>query len=518
MGTLFGYLKKNKYLVCSLIFIVSLLTFTSETIFSASSEFITTDIEYIAIAFLLISALFLILPYISDVLSNKVGIAINVMTGGLFAASVFSINWLMVEELLLLPTTIIIFIYGLVSYLAFIILNLSIKPLICIALVLTINLTFNYGKNLYVLFNETTETMASKNMAPYDITTNPYFSEIEDVIFDEKPNVYFISFDSIQPKSLTSKYMGIEEAPFHPVMYDRMDIFKNLFAVRVPSSNALNLIMEMHVNNFDNSGKRKKGFFSGKSDGRLSAIFKNNGYEINTLYKSDFFGSNKGPFVDRYMITSKNNISACYFIDSDFTAISLFGLCRLTDLKIIEPEISTGLFDFLSYLSQQHKPQFLLSYVYSPGHTKKDFQIESEKDVEEYSAFYLRRSVETQNTMKKVLDKIAQNDPDAIVYFFGDHGPWRSRGKKTDRFLENPKFYVHDRHGILGGIFPKGRCKSHVDNRNKAVFTTSIQGAEAVLKCLTKGKYEEIKQDYTVWPNRKSFDGVSIKFEDYTYE
>ena len=117
--------------------------------------------------------------------------------------------------------------------------------------------------------------------------------------------------------------------------------------------------------------------------------------------------------------------------------------------------------------------------------------------------------------MKRLLDQLEREDPTAILYIFGDHGPWRSRGTWETRFAKDPEFFVHDRFGILGGVFPKGRCKTYVDLRNEQTYTTSVQGAEAILKCLTEGRYQELDQVYRI---NQSVDGVSDKFEDYVYE
>jgi len=500
--------RKNSRLVLSALMgvftlVVVLAFFTLETIYSARDEFTDSDLIYISWAFLAISVAITISISTSILLPTKLGIAANALTGVIFAAAVFSINWAMVEAVILLPTIAIFSICAMAAYLAYIVLNLNYKVQAGISIATIAVFIFMQGQSLL--------DKPKSN-----------FIGIEDIEFDTKPNVYLISFDSIQPKSLTSRYMGINETPFHEPMYSRLDLFENLFSARVPTKYAMNVMLQMDVNEFDSLGKVKFDFYTGKREGRLSAIFKSNGYEINTLYSSKYFGIEKGPFVNRYQITSNSESGACKFNDSKFRTISLFGLCAFNDSnkKVVKETntAATALLDFVSFLSRQQKPQFMLAYVYSPGHTSKDFLIENEEAVIDYNKFYLESSLKTRNTISEILDQLERKDPTAIVYLFGDHGPWRSRGEWNARFKQDPDFFVHDRFGILGGLFPKGRCETYVKRRNEQPYTTSIQGAEAILKCLTGGRYQELAQEYEINRIKNNVNDISVKFEDYTYE
>ncbi len=486
------------------ILVVALSIFTLDTIYSAKNEFRPVELDYIRAAFLVCSVTLSALVVVSIFLPPKLAIAARAVTGVFFAAAVFSINWSMVEAFVLLPTIAMTGIGLLATYLVYIVLSLGNKGQLIVAIILVIAFIAVPGQEL---LKETEEPKKIKNKK---------FPDIEDITFATKPNVYFISFDSIHPKSLTSRYMGIEETAFHEPVYSRMDRFENLFSVRVPTRYAMNLMLRMDVDEFDRGKRKSFELYRGRYDGRLNAIFRNNGYEINTAYGGKYFGTEQGRFVDRYHIPSQST-GACEFNDSKFRQVSLFGLCRFIDKKKSDGKLDKAAFmlDFVSYLSRQKKPQFLLASIYSPGHTGKDFFIEDEEADIAYNEFYLERSTEAQQTMERLLDQLEREDPTAILYIFGDHGPWRSRGTWETRFAHDPVFFVHDRFGILGGVFPKGRCKTYVDLRNEQTYTTSVQGAEAVLKCLTEGGYDELDQDYRI---NRSVDGISNKFEDYVYE
>ncbi|UAB88968.1 hypothetical protein I5192_17385 [Ruegeria sp. SCSIO 43209] len=483
------------------ILVVALSIFTLDTVFSARNEFRPVELDYIRTAFLACSSVLIAMVVVANLLPSKLAIAARALTGVLFAAAVFSINWSMVEAFVLLPMIAMAGLCLLAIYLTYIVLSLAVRGRAIVAVIVAVIFILVPGRDMLDA-NEEAE--------------NTEFPGIEDITFDTKPNVYLISFDSIHPKSLTSRYMGIEETAFHELVYTRMDRFENLFSVRVPTKYAMNLMLRMEVDEFDRGKRKSFELYTGKYDGRLNAIFRNNGYEINTAYAGKYFGTEQGSYVDRYHIPSRT-AGACEFNDSKFRQVSLFGLCRFIDKNKSDTKVDKAahVLDFVSYLSRQKEPQFLLASIYSPGHTGKDFFIEDEDADAAFDDFYMERSKEAQQTMKRLLDQLEREDPTAILYIFGDHGPWRSRGTWETRFAKDPEFFVHDRFGILGGVFPKGRCKTYVDLRNEQTYTTSVQGAEAILKCLTEGRYQELDQVYRI---NQSVDGVSDKFEDYVYE
>jgi len=153
-----------------------------------------------------------------------------------------------------------------------------------------------------------------------------------------------------------------------------------------------------------------------------------------------------------------------------------------------------------------------LASIYTLGHTGKDFSIEDNNAVSQYREYYLRNSLRAGEIIEEIFDMIKIRDSDAIVYIFGDHGPYRSRGNASRRFEADPQFFVHDRFAVLGGIFPKGRCATYVRERDKKPFSTSIHGAEAIFKCFTGGSYKNKEQDDQIVGIFG--EGINIKFEE----
>jgi len=336
--------------------------------------------------------------------------------------------------------------------------------------------------------------------------------DVSSINFTSKPNVYFLSFDSIQSTSLVEKYMKIGPVAYHKTLSDNVDVFENFFANRVPSRASLNSVMAMDMEEYDNN-KDKLSYFSGIINSRLTEIFRSNGYEINTTFYGEYFGNRKGPYVDRYRIDS-NTDGVCEFSTTKHEILSYFGLCWLLDNEILSGgsvSRNVAVYSFLHELSSQPKPQFLMAYIYSPGHTGV-FDHNNPVDIENYNNEYIENSKETAEILDTVFNYISTEDPTAILYIFGDHGPWRSR---ILRIEENPEFFVHDRYGVFGGIYPTGRCRDEVISQNRMPITTAIEGAETVLKCLTGNQYSYLEQRYEI---NESADGIQREFVDYSYE
>ena len=68
---------------------------------------------------------------------------------------------------------------------------------------------------------------------------------IEDVTFQQKPNVYFVGFDSVVPESILQKYLGVETTEFHRVFGSEMRRFGNLFASSINTKYSLNTLMAL---------------------------------------------------------------------------------------------------------------------------------------------------------------------------------------------------------------------------------------------------------------------------------
>jgi len=337
---------------------------------------------------------------------------------------------------------------------------------------------------------------------------------IKTVDFIKKPNVYIVLFDSIIPKSLMRKNIGADKAAYHDVFDEHFTKFNNFFVERVPSRPSLNRLLALDSSYYNRLAKPDGNLhfrlFQGFSPSPLFQIFKHNGYDTNTIYNSRYFGKAQGPHIDNYLVN--RDFGACEFIERKLKKYTLFGICNFgTKYKPIPPvdflinNIANGL--------KKNRPQVLVSYIYSPGHTEKTYDHDDNDKREEYKQKYLEKSIETAESLLKIVTFLKENDPDSILYVSGDHGPWQSRKVK---FEDDPEFYIQDKYAVFGGIFPKGNCAESFSKPYTDKFMTISQGSHMIIRCLAGGQNAFIKQDkYTL---SRSLTKGRNQYENYLYE
>lgn len=114
------------------------------------------------------------------------------------------------------------------------------------------------------------------------------------------------------------------------------------------------------------------------------------------------------------------------------------------------------------------RPQFVIAHIYRPGHTTNSFRYHNLNDRERFAESYIRKSNEAASYLRRIIDHLRDNDPTAILFVFGDHGMWLSRGMQID---EEPTFVIQDRFAVLGGVFPmvlRGEREVPQDDRRVA--------------------------------------------------
>jgi hypothetical protein len=154
-----------------------------------------------------------------------------------------------------------------------------------------------------------------------------------------------------------------------------------------------------------------------------------------------------------------------------------------------------------------------LAYIFSPGHTPLTFDYNHNHNLDAYRVFYERKSKETALYIKKIVGFLKENDPEGILYVFGDHGPWLSRRTK---FEDDSTFYIQDRYAVYGGIYPSDRCKDTFAKPYTDDFMTVAQGAHMLLKCLSGGEDAfHILEDYKLPDSR---DKLENRYESFRYE
>ena len=199
-----------------------------------------------------------------------------------------------------------------------------------------------------------------------------------------------------------------------------------------------------------------------------------NGYETTSIFNSTFFGHIKGPHIDNYVINEKHG-GICTLLDENIMRWAFWGYCRIMEVNWRQVD-SVYKGDFLvRELTNLDKriPQFVIAHLYLPGHTPKIFNYDNREDREKFTEQYQDRTNSAATYLGQVIDHIENNDPSAILFVFGDHGMWLSRGAEIE---DDPTFFLQDRFGILGGVFPPDTCAGYFDEAEAKPESTDGHG------------------------------------------
>lgn len=304
--------------------------------------------------------------------------------------------------------------------------------------------------------------------------------------FLERPNVYFIGFESMAAPPVLAKYLDYQESPL-PDAFARNDfrMFRNLFSEAAPTVPSLRSLLAVDPEFRASALALRAPLMRGDLPSPLLKVFKSNGYETTTAYFNSYFGAFKGPYVDNYMY--KDVFSVCSFLARKESHLAFFGVCNLygTALWPRWGEMSREEFyrKLIAEVSSKASPQFLFIHKPPLAHTSKEFK-GTPQQLEAFKAFYHRMGLAAAKSLDGIMKIIRANDPRGIVFVFGDHGALIS----IRRPLEGDRaFKVQDRFAILGGISPKDACRQWFDAPRESSFITTVEVTRILLKCLTGG-------------------------------
>lgn len=318
--------------------------------------------------------------------------------------------------------------------------------------------------------------------------------------FAEKPNVYFIALESVPPPSVLQMDLRL-----HASYDDRMRElgfrrFKNAFS-EVPSTQlAINFVAGMdagYVRSLESSAQKQ--LFTGNTPAPLYEIFRANGYRINAYNRDFFMGPARGKFVDDYQTYSP--LTLCGHSQATGTDFAgFFGYCILTAPEVMSffgaefaaaPDeskvVDFYLRDFKSKITSG-EPQFFFARVQSAYHTSPFYG----GGAGEFAAFrnlYLRYVSQTEELMARMAAFVGENDADALMFVFSDHGMYTAAGgwnkhAKTDALW---RYFIRDHYGIYASARAQG-CEKYFDEMSAAGFATPTMIARRIVKCLAGGE------------------------------
>ncbi len=330
-------------------------------------------------------------------------------------------------------------------------------------------------------------------------------SNIRHVSFQRTPNLYFVSFESMVPRALLRKHLGVETTGFHDLFDAEMRRFPNFFADLITTRHSLSSVLALEAEVyysqrdelFATRGRKYSNpyLFSGRNPSPLLDILRRNGYETTSIYYNSFIGGErKGPYIDNYVRVVEPTI--CGLLDRSLRSIAFWGYCdwRLAwkknrrERQAILDE--TPIIEAIKKASAKDGPQFVMAHMRIPGHTpRKSFRYGVAEQLARFRNIYVGASEESARHLGRIIRHLEENDPEAILLVYSDHGPYLSAGMRLgDKIEGGPAFIVQDRFGIQGGIWPRGACAIWLDEASAKGWMTILDAVHAVLRCLSGGE------------------------------
>ena len=307
-------------------------------------------------------------------------------------------------------------------------------------------------------------------------------SNIRGVSLSRTPNIYFISFDSVVPRTLLKKYLGVDGTGFHALFDAKFRRFPNLFVNAVPTRQSLYTVLALdpRVHNSQTASGRDPGTFSGRSPSPLLGILRENGYETSTFFINSYFGRRKGPWVDNYVYFQDRTL--CNLLDEAIHPWAFWGYCRWFRDENSSSMLQTfpRFLERITSVDAGREPRFTMAHLQIPGHTPAYYDGDA-AEFKRFRAQYLRLIERAAEYLDRIVRHV-EEDPDAILLVYGDHGMFLSNDVEFD---DDPEFFVQDRYGVLGGVFPPDACAPWFDAVAAPGWMTLLDAVHAVLSCLS---------------------------------
>ncbi len=288
----------------------------------------------------------------------------------------------------------------------------------------------------------------SEFLADFEHSKWRNYHETDRISLNRKNNVHVIMFDSLTHSAFSETFIGVRNpaADYLATLDDTIYADHMGFAEHVLTKPAWATLFEL-------GGGKNNGAFSGRTTSLLTALLRKNGYYIQSGFSSNYFGSNKGEYVDDYIIYEGIKLEYTLICQS---GEPLLGFCSKLSSTTFKnwfrrsfkqsenqawPETVIDLIDQAEQKTQG--PVFSAFYIYRPvGHTFNNHRTGDAKMFAQYRRYFIDQTRRAKKLMEDI-NRLRQRFPDSIFIIAGDHGPFLSRTEKKDR-----RFIVLDQHGV----------------------------------------------------------------------
>lgn len=269
-------------------------------------------------------------------------------------------------------------------------------------------------------------------------TVGKQYAQYSQVRLRQRPNVYIVLLESYTGNYVLKNTYNFDNSDFENKLASldfqiAPDVYSNYSSTK---PTVFSLLLMDHL--FDDQGqwqfsyKKSNQFIGGQFYNPTLAIFKDNGYKTQYIHPCTYC-YNKGRLLDVAIPCNGQESTFDRFID----AIGFLGIRNQTPiignffdapdnhpLEVMENWLSKGL-DRIEVAANSPTPWFTFIKTIGPGHAPNDTYYARPADrnkLEQFRKNYPKRVEKTNAQVLQIVQRISQNDPDAIVVLFGDHG------------------------------------------------------------------------------------------------
>ena len=353
-------------------------------------------------------------------------------------------------------------------------------------------------------------------------------SDIRLVEFNKFPNVYVLSFDALIPRSLAGRFLQISELPYQDYLEEAgFHVFRNSFVDAIFTEKSLASFLGLGTERFPKSEDANyhayAGAFTGQFPSPLVEIFQANDYAVNSYFKDASFGD-KGTHMNEHHAYIP--FSTCGFLDKASRRFGFWGYCNMLSWLLvnnffgwIDAKKSYGgwLSEQFARAANSQRRSFFITYIWSPGHVFSGY-VGRPEQFNLYRELFNNRKHEAADYIRLLTESILENDPDALIFIFGDHGA-RLTNDTTWQDQKDEKaqaFFIRDNYAVLSAVYPKDACPEwHAPE----AFMTPAKVGRMIVRCLSGEDPFLRPPSYPLDYDYQGYTGdTPLRYEDYLYE
>ncbi|NND63578.1 MAG: sulfatase-like hydrolase/transferase [Flavobacteriaceae bacterium] len=309
-------------------------------------------------------------------------------------------------------------------------------------------------------------TLIERNSYTTEWKTQP--DDIENISFNNKPNIYFIQPDGyVNFSELNQGYYQISDTSFKSFLnkkgFTTYDHFRSNYDATLSSNSSIFTMKHHYYEGSTAAHEMPNARQTIISDNPVLRILKKNGYKTAFLAENPYLVSNRPKPGYDYINFEYSELP---FLDS-----------KLELRKEITPDLSQAMIEF------QGEPSFFFIEIFDPKHISGSKK--GENLVEEKRREYIRDLENANRTLTNVIETILSKDEDGIIVLMADHG-----GYVGMEYLQQGNEFTTDQNKIrsifsslLSIRWPEGNAPPEDDK-----FKTSVNVFRLLFSYLSEDK------------------------------